>query len=411
MRSYQHLLSCLFLVFFILPSNLFGHAPNQSYIFVYVYTDSIAGYYEATTKDLDRALNLGLEGKTTVEAISADIPIIEKYILDHLSISSVLGEHPIQLQELEVLPIEGLGDFVKYRFKLKNVSSIPDALTIKYDGILEADPTHRGLQVVAYNWKAGILDNEAMVSLTFSPDNIEQELDLTESSIMKGVIAMIKSGIHHIWIGLDHILFILALVLPAVVRRQKPAEKGNQKFSLSPMAFSRAGGIWEPVAKFKPALIYVLTVITFFTISHSITLSLAALDVINLSSRLVESIIAFSIALAAYHNIRPIFKRDWVIAFAFGLFHGFGFASVLGEVGLAGEFMTLSLLGFNVGVELGQIAIILIAFPILFFIRKWKYYPQVLVYSSIFLIVIAMYWFTERALDINIPIRSIIGID
>ena len=153
----------------------------------------------------------------------------------------------------------------------------------------------------------------------------------------------------------------------------------------------------------KTAFIYIIKVVTFFTIAHTITLTLASLKIIMLPSRIVESIIAFSIGLAAYHNIKPIFKmKDWVIAFIFGLFHGFGFASVLSDLGLTGEFLTFSLLGFNIGVELGQVAIIAGIFPVLYLMRTYNFYPKFLVYTSVFLIIISLYWLIERAFDINL---------
>jgi len=104
---------------------------------------------------------------------------------------------------------------------------------------------------------------------------------------------------------------------------------------------------------------YILKIVTLFTIAHSITLSLAALGYIQLESRIVESLIAFSIGLAALHNIYPIVnKGEGLITFLFGLFHGMGFASVLGEKGIEGEYLAVSLFGFNVGVEIGQILIV-----------------------------------------------------
>jgi hypothetical protein len=149
--------------------------------------------------------------------------------------------------------------------------------------------------------------------------------------------------------------------------------------------------------------------VTFFTIAHTITLSLAALGVVTLPGYLVESLIALSIALAALHNIRPLLKNDGVIiAFVFGLFHGFGFASVLGDVGLRGEYMVLSLLGFNLGVELAQVLIICLAFPVLALLRKTALYRYLLFGGSIILIVIATYWFIERMFDIDIPVYFIV---
>ena len=129
--------------------------------------------------------------------------------------------------------------------------------------------------------------------------------------------------------------------------------------------------MWIPVERLKPALKNVVKIVTFFTIAHSITLCLAAFEIISLPPRLIESIIAISIALAAIHNIYPRFSgKEWLIAFVFGLFHGFGFASVLAEKGLAGNYMALSIFGFNLGVEIGQLAIILLVFPILYLLRK-----------------------------------------
>jgi len=134
------------------------------------------------------------------------------------------------------------------------------------------------------------------------------------------------------------------------------------------------------------------------------------LGIVNLPSRWVESIIAFSIGMAAFHNIKPIFMgKEWVIAFVFGLFHGFGFATVLSELGFKGENLSLSLLGFNIGVELGQVVIILLIFPILYFIRKSKLYPKLLVWLSVLLIVISLYWLVERAFEIDMPIDEYIN--
>ena len=397
----------IFLLFISLSLN--AHAPNQSYIFIKVYKDSVGGHYEVTTTDLNKVLGFNLsKTNNEISSLQKYLPEIKNYILEHLAFSSVKGKHEIQLSnEIDLLP-SSYGDFIVFNFKLDNDPQEVESLTIEYDGIFEKDTEHRGLQVVAYNWKAGILDNEAMVSLTFGPDKTKQNLNLSEGvSLLKGFMMMVDSGIHHIRIGIDHILFLLALILPGVVRRQR---REDEDFVASEepkgflMKYSAVAGIWKPVAKFRPAIMYILMIVTFFTIAHSITLSAAALGYINLPSRIVESIIAFSIALAAFHNIRPIFKRDWMIAFLFGLFHGFGFASVLGEVGLSGDYMVLSLLGFNVGVEVGQIMIIALIFPILYLIRNLKIYPKILIYGSVVLIFIALYWFTERAFDIDLSL-------
>jgi hypothetical protein len=138
-------------------------------------------------------------------------------------------------------------------------------------------------------------------------------------------------------------------------------------------------------------------------------LCLAAFQIISLPSRLIESIIAISIALAAIHNIYPIVsRREWLIAFVFGLFHGFGFASILAEKGLAGNYLGLSVFGFNLGVEIGQVAIIVLVFPILYMLRKTSLYPKIRVFGSICLILVSLYWFFERALDVDFRVLTFI---
>ena len=365
-----------------------AHVANQSYVYFRILQDSIHGSVQLTVADVNKALNLGLEEGMSAEELRPFMPPIQAYLRDRLAISSALGEHPVTFTD-EIITLElRNGYVVGTGFVLENTPTVPDALNVRFNPIYDVDPTHRTFALIEYNWKAGIHDNESMISLRFAPgDDGPKVLDLSDVSIWKGVWAMIVSGMYHIYIGLDHILFLIALLLPAVVYRG-------------------SDGRWHPVKKFRPAFLYVLKIVTFFTIAHTITLSLAALGLVTLPGYLVESLIALSIALAAAHNLRPLFHNDgMIIAFVFGLFHGFGFASVLGEVGLRGEFMTWSLLGFNIGVELAQVLIICLVFPLLYALRTTRFYRYLLFGGSIVLIVIALYWFVERFFDVNIPIR------
>ena len=377
-----------------LPKSLFGHALEESYIFFSIHQDRIEGEFQIRTEDLNTALGLNLSKDLTLEDLGPYLGTIRAYILQRVKFSAGQENYTIKFTESELHPLK-IGTFAKFLFQLEGVKEVPDYLNIDYNILFDKNRNHRGIIIQNYNWEAGIINNEGLISLILTPNNNRQELPLKEGSILNGFWAMIKLGIWHIWIGLDHILFLLALILPSVVRR-KTTE--GEKLTLL-----QAIQNWKAVDKFKPAFFYILKIITFFTIAHSITLALAALNIINLPSRLVESIIALSIALAAAHNIYPIFKaKEWVIAFVFGLFHGFGFASVLAEKGLSGEYMVLSLLGFNVGVEIGQVLIICMIFPVLFLLRRWKIYPQLLVYGSILLILISFYWATERIFDIEL---------
>jgi hypothetical protein len=157
-----------------------------------------------------------------------------------------------------------------------------------------------------------------------------------------------------------------------------------------------------PADSFWLAFKEVLKVVTAFTLSHSITLSLAALGLISLPSRWVESAIAASIIVAAVQNIRGVVdSKRWVMAFGFGLIHGFGFASVLADLGLPQNALITALVGFNVGIEGGQLAIVAVFMPLAFWLRSTKFYQvQVFKWGSVLIALLALYWFVQRAFDL-----------
>lgn len=386
-----------FLFIFLILNSLLAHAhaPEQGFIFLRVYEkDGIEGRFEIQAEDLNKIFNWNLlkEGNK-VDVVKPHYEELKKYFLANSGFKSSLGNHKITFKGLGVLST-GLGDYIQIFFDLDNVYPLPDSMDVTYNVAFKEVPNHRGFLTVEYNWKAGVINNESNISLYFTPSEPTDTLDLTKVSIWKGFVAMIRQGVWHIWIGTDHIFFLIALILPSVVRRRR--EENLHLFKS-----------WEPVKKFKPAFSYIIKIVTFFTIAHTITLSLAALGIVNLPGWIVESIIAFSIGLAAFHNIRPIFNgRDWLIAFVFGLFHGFGFASVLGDIGLKDEFLIYSLSGFNIGVEIGQLVIIAAIFPILYLIRKRKSYPKILFIGSVFLIIASVYWIIERVFDVNLGIED-----
>jgi hypothetical protein len=194
----------------------------------------------------------------------------------------------------------------------------------------------------------------------------------------------VSEGVWHIWQGSDHILFLLSLLLPAVLWRD--------------------GQRWEGIERFRPAFINVVKIVTAFTIAHSLTLSLAALDVVRLPSRLVESAIASSVLLAALNNLWPWFRgKGWLLAFGFGLIHGFGFANVLAELGLRRGILAVALVGFNVGVELGQMVIVAAFLPLAFGLRRsWFYQTVTFKFGSAGVVAIATIWLVERGLDLRL---------
>ena len=249
-------------------------------------------------------------------------------------------------------------------------------LKAKYALLFDVDPSHRGL----VQWVAPGQSNAQ--ALVFGADSAEQSLALQPTSVWQTLHQYLKDGVLHIWAGYDHILFLLSLLLPAVLIRQ--------------------AGKWEPAPRLGGAFKEVLKVVTAFTLAHSITLSLAALQIISLPSRLVESVIAASVILAALNNLRgTIDKRRWVMAFVFGLIHGFGFASVLTDLGLPQGALILALVGFNGGVEIGQLAIVAVFLPLAFWLRATPFYRVgVLKVGSVIVALLASWWLVQRLFDL-----------
>lgn len=361
------------------------HELGQSYLYLRVYDDSLVVRVEMFVGDVERVLGLGWDPEAvTLADVRAAEARAQAYIDQKLSLSAGGTELPLRFRESGLLDLDG-NDFMLLTYEADGWTGIPDEIDVEFTPMFEVESDHRNMLVIEHNWRTATFNNEANVSLIFSPRNSRQTLDLTSSTVLRGFIGFIWLGVWHILIGFDHILFLMALVLPAVLQRRE--------------------GRWEPVPNFRRGLVKIVTIVTFFTIAHSVTLSLAALDVIRLPSRFVESVIAASIAAAALANLTPRLNvREWLIAFAFGLFHGFGFATVLGDIGMGREFLVLSLLGFNIGVEVGQVAIICLAFPILFALRREPVYRWIRILGSLFLIAVALYWFTERAFGIDIPL-------
>ena len=362
-----------------------SHELGESYMFLKVYDHAVEGRIEVAFEDLNKALALRGEETLTEENLDENIDLVKSYIAEKVKFQANQTDYPIEYIRHSVRHIE-IAQYVKFYFRLKGeFSETPNALDIDYSIFFEMDDQQNGLLVLEHFWKAQLFKEQANVVLVFDTDNPLQRLDLTDASIWKGFWGVIKMGVWHIWIGYDHILFLIALILPAVMFRNKED--------------------WEPVLSFKPALINVVKIITLFTIAHSITLSIAALGIFELPSRLVESIIAVSIAVAALDIIFPIFRnRIWLVVFVFGLFHGFGFAGVLSHLGVLGEHMALSLFGFNLGVEIGQVAVICAVFPIFYLLRNQSLYRILFLKTgAAMLILIAMIWFFERAFEMDIP--------
>lgn len=193
-----------------------------------------------------------------------------------------------------------------------------------------------------------------------------------------------REGIGHILTGIDHLLFLVALMLPAVL--------------------VRIGGQWQPRTDRQAALFRVVWLATAFTIAHSVTLGLAAFGVVRFPPNVIEPLVAATVLAAALNNIRPVVTRRlaW-IAFVFGLIHGFAFAEVLAPLHLPRADLALALLGFNLGVETGQLFVVAVCFVLLALAVRWHGYTRwVLHGGSAVVALLACTWIVERVFNVSL---------
>ena len=359
---------------------LFGtahaHKPSDSYLTLRVSGERIEGQWDIALRDLEYAIGLDAngDGDITWGELKARHGDIASYALARLSIG-VAGKSCSLQPTGHLVDEHSDGAYTVLRFEA-GCGGAPRSLEAKYGLFFDFDAQHKGL--LRLESPAGTR------TAIFSSDRPEQSFGLESVSRWASFVAYLREGIWHIWIGIDHVLFILSLLLPAVL-------------------FIRQGR-WEPASKFGPAFWDVVKVVTSFTVAHSITLSLAALGWISLPSRLVESTIAASVVVAALNNLYPVVaERRWLVAFVFGLVHGFGFASVLGDLGLPSNALLIALVGFNLGVEAGQLGIVAPFVPLAFALRQTFFYRSVLMRAGSGLIaLIALVWLVERAFDVRI---------
>lgn len=212
---------------------------------------------------------------------------------------------------------------------------------------------------------ATLLQNGKTQTFVFTPENPTLTLTPAITPFWQTLKSFVLLGTEHIWTGYDHILFLLTLLM-------------------------LGGGLG-----------YLLKVVSAFTLAHSVTLSLAVFGLISLPGRLVESGIALSIAYVAAENLLRNQERAarwrWLLTFGFGLIHGLGFAGILQKMAIPRENLGLALLSFNLGVELGQLVIVALAFMVFFLLNHWRFVGKLRWAISATAFLIGLFWFVERA--------------
>jgi len=385
----------------VLATGLAGaHKASDSYLQITAAAGKLDVRWDIALRDLDVALDLDADadGKLTWGEVRTAWPRIEAYALRRLAI--------------EGCPLAAIGRGLERRndgayvvLMLRSDCTLAETPRISYGLFADVDPTHRGIAKVQ---RAGrevalsVLEPSAVMgvaaSTSASPSASEPASGVTSSSAAAASSAdapsrttsangrwqFLLEGVRHILTGYDHVLFLLCLLLPSVLRRVPSG--------------------WQPVERLGQAVWPVVGIVSAFTVAHSITLGLAALKLVSLTPAFIEPAIAATIVLAALDNVLPIFPvRRVVVTFFFGLIHGFGFAGVLAELNLPRADFAWALLQFNLGLEVGQLVIVAVATSVLFALRRWRGYPNFIIGAgSAVAIAIGVLWLIERIGNVSI---------
>lgn len=389
----------IFIIFYIFLSVLTthpaqAHAPNENYVWLNVETDHLTGRFEINFQDLSNKLGITWNDATHTKQdfVTDTADQVWQYLNANFDIQ--VDGQTIQLMFQGAQISEESDEYVQYHYTTAPFD-FGDHLDLTNTIFLSPDtPLHRSLIVLEYNRRLGTDYGGENAVMAFGLHNSEQTLDLANPPEILKPKQFVWQGVLHTVLGYDHVLFLLALLMTAVMIRNQP--QGQVPSAGTRLTFEDS---WKPVLSFKAAFWNVIKIATLFTLSHSITLSLTVLGLIDANTQLIETLIALSIVVVAMNNIFPRFNdKRWVLIILFGLVHGMGFASAMGEL----QFRTLSiakiLIGFNVGIELGQIIVVVAVFPIFFALRKTRFYRVgILIAGSAAIAAVALYWAIERA--------------
>jgi len=349
----------------VLVGSAGAHTLSSGYVELSSHDRAIEGRVDLAARDLHDALGLDDgDGVLRWGEIAAHADAIRGYVTKHVALSVQAGPCPLVLGALASLPRPD-GPHVAIALTAR-CPGVADPVVVDYRAIFAVDAQHRGL--VRFTSAGGT----TVAVASGAPVTVR-------GGEPPSVIDFVFEGVWHIWAGLDHICFLIALLLPAVYLRGRDRK-----------------ATWQANPELMPVLRDVLEVVTAFTLAHSITLILSTVGWVRLPTRLVETGIALSVAAAAANNVWRVVDARWAVAFTLGLLHGFGFSSVLAELGIPGDVLGRALLGFNVGVELGQAAIVALFLPLAFLARRTRGYRLVMYVVSVAMVAVALHWAFER---------------
>jgi hypothetical protein len=382
----RKLLPALLLLVIMRPA--WGHPMPSSSVVLRVHRDGIDAELTLPIGELATGWEkpLPMDAVGTVQRYGDEI---KDYVRAHVRPIAPDGR-PWTLAVGDVIPVIEHEPDVRVALTMTPPAGAPaDRLTLNYDVIFHHLITHTAVVTLASDWRNGVMAEEPVLLGTMRDTDASIAIDRSGGSWFQGFAAMFRLGARHIAEGTDHLLFLLALILPA------------------PLV--AAGGRWGGYGGARTAFRRIIKVVTAFTLGHSITLVLGALGWARLPGAVVESAIALSILVSAVHALVPIFRdRELYIAGGFGLVHGLAFAATL--TGFDFDPLTLisSVLGFNLGIEVFQLLVIVAVMPGLLVLARSRVYGPFRVAGATFAGIAACSWLAERAFGLFNPVGSLV---
>ena len=354
-----------------------AHLASDSYLRVEIgEAGGISGQWDIALRDLDVAVGLDRDqdGNITWGELSANRQQVDAYAFGHLTVTK--GNAPCRLTATSLMVDHHAGSaYAVLPFSAECAGA--GQLSLQYRLLFDIDPSHRGLLTIAHG--------KEVSSEVLTPDHATITIDAAPISLGEQVAQFLRFGFDHILLGYDHLLFVAVLLVTASLRRPQ-------------------GNNWVPIDGLGRVLFETIRTLSAFTLAHAIVLTPAVLGLVNIPARLVEPAVALTIILAALDNIRPILPRlRWQVAFLFGLIHGLSFASALGPMRLPPLGVAIALGSFNIGVEMGQIALAVLLVPIAFVSRHDAIYRRVVTpVASCAAILLAGAWLLDRVLGLDL---------
>ena len=370
---------------FVVAAPASAHVVPSTVIALDAHDDGVTASLTLPAADLELSSGIDVpdDAGAAIDADTADA--LEAYLEDHIAATSDSGSWDVAVADIALADVEqwGTGAFLAVTATAElTAPTAADArsFVLAYDAIIHQVVTADIFVTLQNDWVTGEFESTRDLG-TIQVDTVTGTvsplpIDLDDGSLWQGFTGMVGLGLSHIAEGTDHQLFLLTLLLPAPLLA--------------------AAGRWRGNAPVRTTVRRILGVTIAFTIGHSVTLALGTLG-LPVPVPLVEALISASIIVAAVHAIRPIFPgREALVAALFGLIHGMAFSLTLTALDLTGWQLMLSLLGFNLVIELMQLAVVALVLPPLVVLARTRVYTPLRIVAAGLIALAAIGWVLDR---------------